>query len=102
MSHIKFSSPFIKGLTQSNTSVTAANAGAAQTLIGKAEPHERRTVVIIQNQNSSNSVYLLLDTANTVGLLVPPLGSVTFDNYNGLIKAYASGTSIVHLAYAIA
>ena len=101
-SFVRFSSPFLKGLTQANTSVTATTAGSAVTLLAKAEPHERRAVVIVQNQNTTNYVYLLLNDSNTVGLLVPPLGAVTFDNYNGIIKAYASATSIVHVAYATA
>jgi 3-dehydroquinate synthase class II len=100
MSNIKFTSPFIKRLEQSNISVTATTGATAQTIIAQAQPHERRPVVTIQNQNSSATVYLILNEASTVGLLVPPLGSVSFDNYNGVIKAYASATAIVHLAYA--
>ncbi len=102
MSYVKFASPFIKGLTQSNTNVSAANAGTAVTILPKADAHVRRAVVIVQNQNTTNYVYLLLGDNETAGLLVPPLGSVTFDNYNGIVKAYASGASIVHVAYAIA
>lgn len=101
-SPVRFSSPFVKGLNQSNTSVTATTSAEAQTLLAKAEAHERRAVVIVQNQDSSNILYLLLSDSSTVGLLVPPLGNVSFDNYNGIIKAYASGTSVVHLAYATA
>lgn len=100
MSHVKFSSPFIKGLTHSNTSVTATTGATAVTLLAKAQPHERRAAVIVQNQSSANSVYLILNDSATVGLLIPPLGSISFDNYNGIIKAYVSGAAVVHLAYA--
>lgn len=102
MANISFSSPFIKGLTQANTTVSATTAGTAVTLLARADGYVRRPVVIVQNQNTTNSVYLLCNEDSTVGLLVPPLGSVTFDNYSGIIKAYASGSSIVHTAYAIA
>lgn len=101
-SPVRFSSPFIKGLNQSNTSVTATTGATAQTLLAKAEAHERRAVVIVQNQNTTNTVYLLLSDSASVGLLIPPLGSVSFDNYNGIIKAYATGASVVHVAYATA
>lgn len=100
MSHVKFSSPFIKGLTHSNTSVTATTGANAVTLLAKALPHERRAAVIVQNQSSANSVYLILNDSATVGLLIPPLGSISFDNYNGIIKTYVSGAAVVHLAYA--
>jgi hypothetical protein len=101
-SFVKFSSPFIKGLTHSNTSVTVTTGANAVTLLAKAQPHERRAVVILQNQSSANTVYLILNDSATVGLLIPPLGSIALDNYNGIVKAYASATSIVHLAYATA
>ena len=101
-SPVRFSSPFIKGLTQSNTNVSATTAGTAVTILPKVEAHIRRAVVIVQNQNTTNYVYLLLGDGQTSGLLVPPLGSITFDNYNGVVKAYASGASIVHVAYATA
>jgi hypothetical protein len=100
MSNIKFNSPFIKRLNQSNVSVTATTGAAAQTLLAQAQSHERRPVVTVQNQSSTASVYLILNEESTVGLLVPPLGSISFDNYNGIVKAYASATSVVHLAYA--
>jgi len=100
MSHVKFSSPFIKGLTHSNTSVTATSGATAVTLLAKAQPHERRAVVIMQNQSATNSLYLIFSDSATVGLLVPPLGSISLDNYNGIVKAYVSATSVVHLAYA--
>ena len=97
MSHIKFSSPFIKGFKQYNTVVDGSAV-----VLAKAEPHERRTVVILQNQSGDGYATLLLDNDNTEGLLVPPLGSITFDNYNGLIKVNSSGTILIHIAYAIA
>jgi hypothetical protein len=100
MSHVKFSSPFIKRLNQSNISVTASSGATAQTILAQAEAQERRPVVIVQNQSSTATVYIILNETATVGLLVPPLASVSFDNYNGIIKAYASATSAVHLAYA--
>jgi hypothetical protein len=99
---VKFSSPFIKGLTHSNTSVTATTGATAVTLLAKAQPHERRAVVIIQNQSSANNVFLILSDSATVGILIPPLGSISLDNYNGIVKTYVSATSIVHLAYATA
>lgn len=101
-SFVKFSSPFIKGLNHSNTTVTATTGATAVTLLAKAQPHERRAVVIVQNQSSTNSVYLILNDSATVGLLIPPLGSIALDNYNGIVKAYASGSSVVHLAFATA
>lgn len=101
-SFVKFSSPFIKGLTHSNTNVSVTTGATAVTLLAKAEPHERRAVVIVQNQSSANTVYLILNDSATVGLLIPPLGSISLDNYNGIVKAYASAASVVHLAYATA
>ena len=102
MSNIKFSAPFIKGLKQLNISVTAVNAVSPTLLIDKALPHERRVIVIVQNQSTTNYIYLLLDTGNSVGLIIPPLGNISFDNYNGLITAYASSASIAHVAYGTA
>jgi hypothetical protein len=42
---------------------------------------------------------VILASTGSVGILVPPLGNITLDNYNGAIRAISTGAStIVHIA----
>ncbi len=102
-SFVKFASPFIKGFVHADVLVTASVGSNATTILAKAQPHERRASVIIQNKDTADTVFLIFDANASAGILVPPLGSIALDNYNGIVRAYSSASPTnVHVAYATA
>ena len=102
-SFVRFSSPFIKGFVHADVLVVASNGSNADTILAKAQPHERRANVIIQNKDTADTVYLIFDDTASTGIFIPPLGSIALDNYNGIVRAYSSDTPTnVHVAYATA
>lgn len=97
MSIISVSSPYLRKFTHSDTTVDTA----AVVLLAAAAVQEKRIAIIIQNKSSANTIQVILNDSGSSGILVPALGSVNLDNYNGPIRVSASapGTA-VHLAYA--
>jgi len=98
MSHISFSSPFIRSFVQADYTVGTSVTG----YLAAAATPERRIVVIIQNQSTTASIEVILGSGS-VGIYVAPLGSLTIDNYLGIVRMSASAASTpVHIAYATA
>lgn len=97
MSIISTSSPFLRKFTHSDTTVSTS----VVELIAAAAPSEKRIAMIIQNKSSTNTIEVILNATGSVGLFVPPLGSINLDNYNGPVRAIAGGSSLVHLAYSV-
>jgi hypothetical protein len=97
MSIISVSSPFLRKFTHSETTVSTS----VVELLASALPQEKRIALVVQNKSSTNSIEVILNSTGSVGLLVPPLGSLNLDNYNGPVRAIASGASLVHLAYSV-
>ena len=94
-SQIQISTPFLKSFSHANSTV-----GTSLTqILDFAQVQEKRICVLIQNQSSTANVYVVFNSTDTDGILIPPLGSFILDNYNGQVytKASASGV-IVHLA----
>ncbi len=97
MSIISVSSPFLRKFIHSDTTVGTA----AVEILAAALPQEKRVALIIQNKSSANSIQVILNPTGSSGLIVPALGSVNLDNYNGTVRVIASAPStVVHLAYA--
>ena len=94
---IQFSSPLLKKFTHANVTVGTS----VLTLTAAADVGEKRIVVIIQNKSDSNNVEAILNSTDSVGILIPPLSTLSLDNYQGVVraKATASGT-VVHLSIA--
>ena len=99
MSNISVSSPFLTKFT--HTDVTVGTS--ASTALAVAPTPERRVIVIVQNKSTSASIQVILADTGTSGIFVPPLGNISIDNYNGIVRVIASAAStLVHIAYATA
>lgn len=100
MPNIAISTPFSRKLIHSDTSV--GNASPVSVL-SAAAPEGKRILVIVQNQSASETITVVLNPTGSSGLFVPPLASLSIENYNGEIRAKhngASGTVNVHVGYA--
>ena len=98
MANISFSSPFLRGFTHTDVSVGTS----ASTALAVAVTPERRVIVIVQNKSTSASIQVILADTGTSGIFVPPLGNISLDNYNGIIRVIASAVATpVHIAYAV-
>jgi hypothetical protein len=96
MSHISISSPFLVSFTHAD--ITVGNSTPVQVL-SSAATGTRRVIVFLQNKSSIDSLQVILASTGSVGILVPPLGNITLDNYNGAIRAISTGASTtVHIA----
>jgi len=99
MSNISISSPFLRGFTHQQFSAGVA----ASTLLDAAITPQRRIVVIVQNKSSTATIEVILSESGSSGILIPPLGNISLDNYNGHIRVIASAAATpVHIAYAVA
>ena len=99
MSNISVSSPFLTKFT--HTDVTVGTS--ASTALVVAPTPERRVIVIVQNKSTSASIQVILADTGTSGIFVPPLGNISIDNYNGIVRVIASAAATpVHIAYAVA
>ena len=96
MGQIQISTPFLKNI--SHTDITV---GTSKSLILAAptEAYVKRIVVIAQNKSSTATIQVIGNATDSIGIAVPPLGSIKLDNYNGALYAVstAAGTS-VHIA----
>ena len=99
MAQIQISTPFLRSITH----LPDASVGTTKSLILSAPTNisEKRIVVIVQNKSSTVTIQVIGNANDSIGLAVPPLGSIKLDNYNGLLYAVstAAGTP-VHIAYA--
>lgn len=92
-----FSSPLIRGFTHQN--FTAGTA--ASTLLDHAITPIRRVMVIVQNKSTTATIEVIFSESGTSGVIVPPLGNITIENYNGHIRVIATAASTpVHIAFA--
>lgn len=99
MSHISFSSPFLRSFV--HTDVTVGTS--ASTVLAVAEIPTRRVSVIIQNQHATDILTVILATTGSTGLKVKAGESISLDNYNGIVRCSSTGTTTpVHIAYAVA
>lgn len=98
-SYVQFSTPAVRKLVHTTTSVTTTTGATAQVIVNPPVAPERRVVVLIQNQ-SANTVTLICsaDTSVTTGIQLTAGSTWVFDNYNGTIRAFAPSASSVHIA----
>jgi hypothetical protein len=99
MANISISSPLLKSFTHATTSVGTS----ATSLLAAALAGERRTYVIIQNQSGANTVTIIFNGSGTDGIVLQPGTLFSIENYNGPVRAIASGASTnIHVAFATA
>ena len=99
--NITISAPFVPRFFHSEGSLSTS---WSEVLAASVVP-EKRVSLIIQNKDSSISVEIHLgDSGATAagGLNLAAGASISLDSYKGAVQARsASGTPIVHIAYAI-
>jgi hypothetical protein len=99
MANIAFSTPFTKSFTHTNVNVGTA---VIQILPATTNAHDKRVMLIIQNQHATNSVQVIFAATGSAGIALLPNQSISIENYNGPVLAGASGpTTPVHLAYSL-
>lgn len=98
MSNITFSTPFTKSFV--HTDVTVGTT-ASEILPQTTNPWDKRIMVLVQNQHTTNSIEVIFASTGSSGITLMPFQSISLENYNGAIRAIASGASTpVHIAYA--
>ena len=98
MAQIQISTPFLRSISHTDQTIGTSKV---QILAAPTNISEKRIVVIVQNKASSATIEVIGNATDTVGLIVPALGSVKLDNYNGVLFAKASGAgTLIHIAVA--
>jgi|Laugrefa1bdmlbdn_1035148.scaffolds.fasta_scaffold00044_8 hypothetical protein len=97
MSRTEYQGAFIKGYIHSDVSV---GTSAAQ-FLPIADAGTRRVALVIQNTSATATVQAIFAASGAVGIRIPPLGSITQENYNGPVRLISSAAATqVHIAYA--
>ena len=99
MGYISTSSPFIRSMTHSDISVSNA---AVTEIIAPASATQKRIIVFVQNKSATANLYVIYNSAGSVGILVPPLSNTSIENYTGSVRVTTDSAtaSTVHLAVA--
>jgi hypothetical protein len=98
MGQIQISSPILRSLTHSETSVSTSSTQVLAPLTTAA----KRVIVLVQNKSTSVNISLVGNSTDVIGIIIPPLSNVSIDNYNGGLWAFAdSGTVTVHVATSV-
>lgn len=99
MGNIAFSTPFTKSFVHSDVTVgTSASEILAQT----TNPYDKRVLLIVQNQHLSATVEVIFASTGGSGIMLMPNQSISIENYNGAVRAVASGAATpVHIAYSL-
>lgn len=99
MSNIAFSTPFIRGLTHTETSVSNA---AVTEILAAASATEKRVIVFVQNKSATANLFVIYNASGSTGILVPPLSNTSIENYTGPVRVTTDSatSSVVHLAVA--
>ena len=96
MANIQISTPFLRSISHTDQTIGTSKV---QILTVPTNISEKRIVVIVQNKSSTATIQVIGNATDTVGLSVPPLGSVKLDNYNGALYAFSSAAgTLVHIA----
>jgi hypothetical protein len=99
MANIAFSTPFTKSFIHTNATV---GVSATEILAATANAHDKRVMLIIQNQHAANSVQVVFASTGSSGVMLLPNQSISIENYNGPVRAVASGPdTAVHIAQAL-
>ena len=97
MSHITYQGAFIKGYIHADATVGTS----AAEVLARAPAGTRRVALVIQNTSATATVQAIFADAGSVGIRIPPLGTLSQENYNGTVRLISSIASTqVHIAYA--
>jgi hypothetical protein len=97
MSKNEYQGPFIKGYVHADVSVGTT----ATEFLPTAPAGTRRVALVVQNTSATATVQAIFAKTGAVGIRIPPLGSITQENYNGPVRLISSASATqVHLAYA--
>lgn len=99
MGYISTSSPFIRSMVHSDSSVD--NTAITQ-ILAPTSATEKRIIVFVQNKSATANLYVIFNASGSVGILVPPLSNTSIENYTGAVRVTTDSAtpSTVHLAYA--
>ena len=92
---IKTSSPFLRSF---ETTQTALSTTKIQVLALPTNITTKRIIVLIQNLSATETVQVMGNATDTVGVNLPPLSQFSIDNYQGVLYAVAnSGTPAINI-----
>ena len=95
--NVSYQGAFIKGFVHADVTV---GTGAAE-FLPIAPAGTRRVALAIQNTSTTATVQAIFANTGAVGIRIPPLGSISQENYNGPVRLISSaGATQVHIAYA--
>jgi hypothetical protein len=95
MSIISTSSPLLRSFT---TTQVALSTTKIQVLAAPTNITTKRIIVLIQNLSATETVQVMGNATDTVGVNLPPLSQFTIDNYNGILHAVANaGTPVINI-----
>jgi hypothetical protein len=99
MANIAFSTPFTKSFVHTNATVGTTDS---EILAKTTNSHDRRVLLLIQNQHATNTIQVVLGESGSSGIILSPFQSISLENYNGAVRAVASGPATgVHIAYSL-
>jgi hypothetical protein len=92
---IQTSSPFLRSYT---TTQTALSTTKIEVLAPPTNVTTKRIVVLIQNTSTSDTVQIMGNDTDVVGIILPPQSQFSIDNYQGYLYAIAnSGTPSINI-----
>jgi hypothetical protein len=99
MANIAFSTPFTKSFTHTDVTV---GTSASQILAPTTNAHDKRVMLLIQNQSTTASIEVIFSDSGSSGIIIMPNQSISIENYNGAVRAIANAASTpVHIALAL-
>ena len=94
---VSYQGAFIKGYVHADVTV---GTSAAQ-FLPTSPAGTRRVALVVQNTSATATVQAIFADTGAVGIRIPPLGSITQENYNGTVRLISSAAATqVHIAYA--
>lgn len=95
MSIISTSSPFLRSFTTTQTTLSTTKT---EVLALPASITTKRIIVLIQNTSATETVQVMGNATDTVGIVLPPQSQFSIDNYQGVLHAVANaGTPAINI-----
>ena len=95
MAIISTSSPFLRSFTTTQTTLSTTKT---QVLTLPPDICTKRIIVLIQNTSATETVQVMGNATDTVGVVLPPLSQFSIDNYQGVLHAVANaGTPAINI-----
>jgi hypothetical protein len=95
MAIISTSSPFLRSYT---TTQTALSTTKIQVLTLPPDITTKRIIVLVQNTSATETVQVMGNATDTVGVVLPPQSQFSIDNYQGVLYAVANaGTPAINI-----